>query len=96
MNVCNISPSFSSTPKQDSLLNALENWGFQVATPRPEPTGAAEELIEFYRRMVLERSSLGYAVDGVVYKLNDLALQASLYLTIYVVHLSPLSCPLND
>lgn len=47
-----------------------------MARPRLRPTADAEELILFHRRMVEERSSLGYAVDGVVYKLNDLAMQA--------------------
>ncbi|CAN0474058.1 unnamed protein product, partial [Hapterophycus canaliculatus] len=37
-----------------------------------------EDLVEFHRRLVRERPSLGYAVDGVVYKLDDLALQERL------------------
>lgn len=57
------------------MLEAFEGWGFNVARPRLGPTDSAEELVEFHRGMAQERSSLGYAVDGVVYKLNDLGLQ---------------------
>lgn len=60
---------------QDALLTALEGLGFEVARPRLPPTVSADELVEFHRRLARERSSLGYAVDGVVYKLDDLALQ---------------------
>lgn len=63
---------------QEFMLETLEAWGFDVARPRLAPTEVAQELVEFHRRMVKERSSLGYAVDGVVYKLNDLSLQVSL------------------
>eukprot|EP00903_Cladosiphon_okamuranus_P007072 g6873.t1 len=63
---------------QDSLLTALESWGFEVATPRLAPTPDADKLVEFHRSLDRERSSLGYAVDGVVYKLNDLELQERL------------------
>ncbi|CAN0320235.1 unnamed protein product, partial [Ectocarpus sp. 13 AM-2016] len=63
---------------QDALLTALEGWGFEVAKPRLPPTVSASELVEFHRRLARERSSLGYAVDGVVYKLDDLALQERL------------------
>lgn len=60
---------------QGSLLTALEGWGFEVARPRLAPTPSAEELVEFHRGLARDRASLGYAVDGVVYKLDDLALQ---------------------
>ncbi|CAM9557565.1 unnamed protein product, partial [Scytosiphon promiscuus] len=63
---------------QESLLTALEGWGFEVARPRLAPTASEEDLVEFHRRLVRERPSLGYAVDGVVYKLDDLALQVRL------------------
>lgn len=57
------------------MLTALEGWGFEVAKPRLAPTPDADKLVEFHRSLARERPSLGYAVDGVVYKLNDLALQ---------------------
>lgn len=48
-----------------------------MAEPRLGPTTDPEDLIAFHGRMVDARASLGYGVDGVVYKLNDLAMQAS-------------------
>lgn len=76
-NVCDVVEAVVpvASNDQESLLASLEDWGFKVASPRSGPTADAEELILFHRRMVEERSALGYAVDGVVYKLNDLSLQ---------------------
>ncbi len=39
---------------------------------------STEELIAHYSRIEAQRASLGYDIDGVVYKLNDLALQERL------------------
>ena len=41
-------------------------------------SASIEELVEHYDKIVLERSSLPMDLDGVVYKVNDLALQARL------------------
>ena len=37
-----------------------------------------EEMLEAYREIEQQRATLGYDIDGVVYKVNDLALQARL------------------
>ncbi|CAN0410760.1 unnamed protein product, partial [Laminaria digitata] len=63
---------------KESLLTALETWGFEVARPRLAPTSSSQELLDFHRRVVTDRPSLGYAVDGVVYKLDSLRLQERL------------------
>jgi DNA ligase (NAD+) len=39
---------------------------------------SADELLKHYRKIEAQRATLGYDIDGVVYKLNDLALQARL------------------
>jgi DNA ligase (NAD+) len=36
------------------------------------------EMLDHYRRIEAQRATLGYDIDGVVYKVNDLALQARL------------------
>ena len=41
-------------------------------------SASIEELVEHYDKIVLERSSLPMDLDGVVYKVNELALQARL------------------
>ena len=58
-------------------LDRLRAWGFQVnGLSTPLPDAAAAEA--FQDRMALERSKLGYDIDGVVYKVDDLALQRRL------------------
>ena len=56
------------------LLMQLKAWGFPVAEQTAVVDGAAG-LVAFYQRMAAERDGLPYDIDGVVYKVNDLALQ---------------------
>ncbi len=58
-------------------LKQLEAWGFAV-NPLSERLGDAEAAETFQDRMARERSGLGYDIDGVVYKIDDLALQERL------------------
>jgi DNA ligase (NAD+) len=57
-------------------LQALQAWGFQV-NPLSQKI-AESEAEKFQAQIGLERASLPYDIDGVVYKLNDLALQTRL------------------
>ncbi len=59
------------------LLQTLKKWGFPVATQTQCVNGAAG-LIGFHERIASERDALPYDIDGVVYKVNDLALQEKL------------------
>ncbi|ABE44508.1 NAD-dependent DNA ligase LigA [Polaromonas sp. JS666] len=56
------------------LLQALKSWGFPVAAQTKIAHGASE-LIAFHQAMGQQRDSLPYDIDGVVYKVNSLALQ---------------------
>ncbi|HEY1935236.1 MAG TPA: NAD-dependent DNA ligase LigA [Acetobacteraceae bacterium] len=58
-------------------LERLRHWGFTV-NPLSKHLHGEAEAAEFQARMAAERSGLGYDIDGVVYKLNDLALQRRL------------------
>jgi len=60
-----------------AVLQALRAWGFAVADQACLACGA-EELVAFHRRMAQERAQLPYEIDGVVYKVNSLALQRHL------------------
>lgn len=57
-------------------------WFAQLGLPVNETQHArvvgAAGLIEYYRRVGLERARLPYEIDGVVYKVNDLASQRAL------------------
>jgi DNA ligase (NAD+) len=59
------------------LLEALRAWGFPVASQTATALGA-QGLIEFHQRMGAQREQLPFDIDGVVYKVNSLALQQRL------------------
>ncbi len=59
------------------LLQSLKRWGFPVAEQTRCVQGA-EGLIAFHAQIAAERDALPYDIDGVVYKVNSLALQAQL------------------
>ena len=58
-------------------LKQLEAWGFSV-NPLSERLADAAAAQAFQERMARDRSGLGYDIDGVVYKIDDLALQERL------------------
>lgn len=59
------------------LLLTLKSWGFPVAALTQTAQGASE-LIAFHQKIARERDQLPYDIDGVVYKVNSLALQRKL------------------
>ena len=59
------------------LLQQLKAWGFPVAEQTALALGA-QELVAFHQRMGAARDQLPYDIDGVVYKVNPLALQRQL------------------
>ncbi|WP_287984265.1 NAD-dependent DNA ligase LigA, partial [Diaphorobacter sp.] len=59
------------------MLQQLKEWGFPVAAQVQIAQGASE-LIAFHQRVGAERDALPYDIDGVVYKVNSLALQRQL------------------
>ena len=59
------------------LLMQLKAWGFPVADQTTLASGAAA-LVAFHQRIGAERDQLPYDIDGVVYKVNSLALQRQL------------------
>jgi DNA ligase (NAD+) len=59
------------------LLQTLKSWGFPVAA-QVNIARAAIELVAYHQRIAAERDSLPYDIDGVVYKVNSLALQQQL------------------
>jgi DNA ligase (NAD+) len=58
-------------------LDRLRDWGFDV-NPLSRQLGSESDAEAFQTEMGLERSGLGYDIDGVVYKIDDLALQRRL------------------
>lgn len=58
-------------------LARFQEWGFRVNEHSRLCHGVAE-VLAYYEEMAARRAELPYDIDGVVYKLNDLALQARL------------------
>jgi DNA ligase (NAD+) len=75
-----ITPATEGGPQwttHDDMLRQLKAWGFPVAEQTTCVQGA-QGLVAFHQRMAAERDALPYDIDGVVYKVNELALQARL------------------
>ena len=58
-------------------LLTLRSWGFPVHQETSQVAGAAE-LVAFYQRIGQLRDRLPFDIDGVVYKVNSIALQKQL------------------
>ncbi|MFZ9390798.1 MAG: NAD-dependent DNA ligase LigA [Burkholderiaceae bacterium] len=56
-------------------LDALAGWGLPVASDRAAAL-PCEGLLKFYAEILSRRASLPFEIDGVVYKLESVALQA--------------------
>jgi len=69
-----------SEPIASTQLGAIEAMGrFGLPTnPLTRLCHSTAELLAHYHEIEAERASLGYDIDGVVYKVNDLALQERL------------------
>jgi DNA ligase (NAD+) len=59
------------------LLDALDKMGVPVSAERAVVQGA-QGLVKFHQRIAAERDRLPFDIDGVVYKVNSLALQQKL------------------
>jgi len=62
---------------QMGMVQQMEAWGF-VTNPLMNVFDTPESLLEHYHDIEEGRSALPYDIDGVVYKVNDLALQTRL------------------
>ncbi len=57
------------------VLKALKDWGLPVSEDSRQVSGA-KGLIAFHQDIAAMRDSLPFDIDGVVYKVNDISLQA--------------------
>ena len=60
-----------------AFLDRLRGWGFDV-NPLSALVEGAEAAASFQARIAAERAGLAYDIDGVVYKIDDMALQERL------------------
>lgn len=62
---------------QMGVVEAMGRWGFPV-NPLMKRCQSVEELLAHYHAIEADRANLGYDIDGVVYKVDSLALQERL------------------
>ncbi len=62
---------------QMGAIERLEHLGFST-NPLTRLCDSTDAMLEHYRDIETQRATLGYDIDGVVYKVNDLGLQARL------------------
>jgi len=66
--------SADPAPTQYDAVQKFAEWGFKVS-PLMVRASSVDELLVQYRKIEEQRSSLGYDIDGVVYKIDRLDLQ---------------------
>jgi len=62
---------------QYGMIEVLKSWGFPV-NPMTQRLSRVDDIIAHYREIGLARPDLDYDIDGVVYKVDELALQERL------------------
>jgi DNA ligase (NAD+) len=55
------------------ILQTLPGWGLRVNLERTERCEGVEEMLQYHQALADIRDNLPYEIDGVVYKVNDLA-----------------------
>lgn len=60
-----------------AILQQLKGWGFRVCTEIEQVQGV-EGCLGYFQHIGAKRSRLPYDIDGVVYKVNDIAMQQEL------------------
>jgi DNA ligase (NAD+) len=65
-------------PEQHAVILArLGEWGFPV-NPELQVVMGVEGCVAYYQQLSKKRAHLNYDIDGIVYKVNDIALQKTL------------------
>lgn len=59
------------------FMQSLKSWGFPI-NPMIRLCHNTKEMLDFFHELGEKRASLPYDIDGIVYKVNDLALQKRL------------------
>lgn len=72
-----LSDGYALPQTHTAVLRKLSVWGFTVS-PEVRALRGVEKCLAAYNKLAEKRTSLPFDVDGVVFKVNDLALQESL------------------
>lgn len=63
--------------KHTDILYCLSRWGFRINREMKAVVGV-DESDQYYQALAEKRADLPYEIDGIVYKVNDIALQQEL------------------
>ena len=63
--------------KQSEILAQFKKWGLRV-NPIIDVVSGSDACVDYYNRILGARDELNYEIDGVVFKVNDIALQSRL------------------
>ncbi|NQV86337.1 MAG: NAD-dependent DNA ligase LigA [Woeseiaceae bacterium] len=63
--------------RHSEIMDRLRDWGIKVC-PERQLVNGVEGCLAFYKNMSERRNDLGYEIDGVVYKVDSLQMQAEL------------------
>ena len=66
-----VSDDAALPPRHSDVLDALASWGLPVS-PHTRVLDGVDACLDYHAGMGRRRDSLGYDIDGVVFKLNDL------------------------
>ena len=66
-----VSDDAALPPRHSDVLDALAGWGLPVS-PHTKVLAGVKECLAYHTGMGRRRDALGYDIDGVVFKLNDL------------------------
>ena len=66
-----VSDDAALSPRHSDVLDTLASWGLPVS-PHTKVLDDADACLAYHAEMGRRRDSLGYDIDGVVFKLNDL------------------------
>ncbi|MDX1795203.1 MAG: NAD-dependent DNA ligase LigA, partial [Hydrogenovibrio sp.] len=64
----------------NDMIEQLSQWGLPK-NPNAEVVTGSEGMFGYYEKILAERATLSYEIDGIVYKLNDIGLQQRLGFT---------------
>ncbi len=63
--------------KHSEILDTFSRWGFKI-NPESKVVQGVQGCLDYYQNLAKKRNDLSYEIDGIVFKVNDIALQQRL------------------
>ena len=72
-----VSEDYALPNKHEKILQCLKQWGLKINSDMAVVQGI-QACVDYFAEMGRKRDSLDYDIDGIVFKINDLAIQQAL------------------